>query len=156
MHISYSFFVYYFTSFLIKNKVKKRMNLLILCYLIVGVGNLMFSEIFFNGNSILSSTLGTLIVLFSIFLFFFDLLKSNKILALKKYLPIYISVGVFVNNVALTPLAIFSQYFIFTNELFINIKAAIVPIANVIMYGLFTIGFLVCSKSKNNSNKLKI
>ena len=156
MLISYSFFIYYFTSFLIKNKVKHRMHLLIFCYLIVGVGNLMVSKIFFNGSSILSSTLGTLIVLFSIFLFFFDLLKSDKILILTKYLPIYIAVGVLVNNIALTPMAIFSQYFIFNNELFINIKAALVPIVNVIMYGLFTIGFLKCSKNKNNCNELRI
>ena len=156
MLISYGFFFYYFTSFLMKNKVKQRMNLLIFCYLIFGVGNLICSEIFFNGNSILSSTVGTLIVLFSIFLFFFDLLKSDKILILTKYLPIYISVGVLVNNIALTPMAIFSQYFIFNNELFINIKAAIVPIVNVIMYGLFTIGFLKCSKNKNNCNELRI
>ena len=66
MLISYGFFFYYFTSFLMKTKVKQRMNLLIFCYLIFGVGNLICSEIFFNGNSILSSTVGTLIVLFSI------------------------------------------------------------------------------------------
>jgi len=94
--------------------------------------------------------------LFSIFLFFFDLLKSDRIFILTKYLPIYIAVGVLVNNIALTPMAIFSQYFIFNNELFINIKAAIVPIVNVIMYGLFTIGFLKCSKNKNNGNELGI
>lgn len=151
MLISYSFFVYYFTSFLMKSKIKQRMKLMILFYLIIGIGNLIFSDIFFNGYSIFSSTSGTLIVLFSIFIFFFDLLKRDIVLSLKKHLPIYIAVGVLVYNLTVTPTDIFSQYFEPENDLYVKLSGFITIGANIIMYTTFIIGFLVCAKNKKEN-----
>lgn len=149
--ISFSFFIYYFSSFLINSKIKKWIKYLIVIYLITSTINLIFSNIFFNGYSIFTTVVGTIIVLFSIFLFYFDLLKSEEIIDLKKYLPVYISVGVLVYNLCVTPADIFSQYFNSDNDLYVKFSGLILITANVFMYITFIIGFLVCAKKEEET-----
>ena len=148
MIISFSFFIYYFNSFLISYKSKKWMQYLIVLYLITGIINLIFSDVFFNGYSIFTTVVGTLIVLVSIFLFYFDLLKSEKIIDLKKHLPVYISIGVLVYNLCVTPSDIFSQYFNPNNDIYVKLSGLILLTANIFMYSTFIIGFLVCAKKE--------
>jgi hypothetical protein len=149
--ISFSFFVYYIMSLLKSKAQKKTITLILYIYLIIGVLNLILSDVFFKEDSVFTAIAGTLLLLLVNVLFYFDLLKSNQILNLKKQLPIYISVGVLVFYLCVTPIDLFSQYFKRVNELFVNVKAIIYIIANIFMYTTFTIGFLVCAK-KNNSN----
>ena len=47
--ISFSFFIYYFNSFLVSSKIKKGIKYLIVLYIISGTINLMISDIFFIG-----------------------------------------------------------------------------------------------------------
>ena len=113
--------------------------------------NLILSDVFFKEDSVFTAIAGTLLLLLVNVLFYFDLLKSNQILNLKKQLPIYISVGVLVFYLCVTPIDLFSQYFKRVNELFVNVKAIIYIIANILMYTTFTIGFLVCAKNKKEN-----
>ena len=69
--ISFSFFIYYFNSFLVSNEIKKWIKYLIVLYMIASTINLMLSDIFFNGYSVFTTIVGTLIVLASIFNFYF-------------------------------------------------------------------------------------
>lgn len=149
--ISFSFFVYYIMSLLKSKAQKKTITLILYIYLIIGVLNLILSDVFFKEDSVFTAIAGTLLLLLVNVLFYFDLLKSNQILNLKKQLPIYISVGVLVFYLCVTPIDLFSQYFKRVNELFVNVKAIIYIIANILMYTTFTIGFLVCAKNKKEN-----
>jgi len=146
--VNYSFFQYFFISLLQKDKTKKILNFINIAYVIIGILILITSDTFFIRDSIYTVALGTILLLFVIILFYFDLLKSNKIINFKKYLPIYISIGVLVFNVCTTPLSIFSIYFERINELFVNIKINIYLFANIFMYSTFILGFILCTKKK--------
>ncbi len=148
--VNFSFITYYFMSLLKSKTQKKVITLMIYIYIIIGVFNLILNDVFFKEDSIFTAIAGTLLLLLVNVLFYFDLLKSNQLLNLKKYLPIYVSVGVLVFYLCTTPIDLFSQYFKRVNELFVNVKAIIYLIANIFMYTTFTIGFLVCAKKNNN------
>lgn len=151
---SYSFFIYYFRSFLHKAKEKKVLKISTFLFLVLGSINLLYSGVFFKDYSLFSTIIGSLLVLISVILFYFNILKSDKIINLKKHLPIYISIGVLVFNLSITPLDIFSKYFSEENRLFIEIKTNILIFANIFMYTAFIIGFLVCAKKKTKLKPL--
>ncbi len=146
--VDYSFFLYFFTSLLKKNKIKKTLNIINIVYVIIGTLILIASDTFFIRDSIYTVTLGTILLLFAIILFYFDLLKSDKIINFKKYLPFYISIGLLGFNMCTTPLSIFSIYFERINELFVNVKINIYLFANIFMYFTFILGFIICTKKK--------
>ncbi len=144
--LSFNFFLYYFSSFLKRNSMRKIFNILIVSFLFSGLINLSLSDIFFNGYSIYTQVIGTLLILFSIILFYFDLLKSDQIISLKKILPVYISIGVLVYILIGTPLGIYSEYFTSENDLYVKLKGFMLVAINIFMYTFFIIGFLVCAK----------
>ena len=149
--INYSFLIYYFGSLLSSIKIKKILMILILFFIIISVTILIFSDVFFKSDSIFTSVIGSLLLLISIILFYFELLKSNKVLVLKKYLPVYISVGLVFFHLCVTPIQIYSNFFKSENELYVIFRTNILLIANIFMYTTFIIGFLVCSKKEEET-----
>ncbi len=152
--ISFSFFGYYFTTLLHSDKLKKKFLFINILYLIVGVINLIVSDIFFKGNSVYTSIAGTILFLSIIIFFYFDLLQSDIILDIKKHLPIYISIGVLVYFLCLTPLDIFSQYYKTANKIYVKLRSNIFLFANIFMYSTFIIGFLVCAKGTQDKKEI--
>ena len=152
--IMYSFFIYYFGSLLISVKTKSIFKKLSFLFIVVSILNLIFSGVFFKSSSVFISIIGSLLLLIVIIYFYFDLLKTDKIINLKKYLPIYISIGILIFILCETPLSIFSQYFKTINKSFIVLKTNILLLVNIIMYGTFITGFIITAKS--NSNKEEI
>ncbi len=102
----------------------------------------------FNEYIITNIFLGTLLLLGCIAIYFQQLLLSDKILYFSKDLIFYISVGVIVWNLCVTPIYIYDKYFTTENEEFILLYAAILRYCNIFMYLLFAIGFIVCSQPK--------
>ncbi|MCW8981918.1 MAG: hypothetical protein OQJ83_11085, partial [Altibacter sp.] len=82
-------------------------------------------------------------------LFYFELLRSDMLLQLKHFLPLYISAGVLVFNLCVTPIDIFSEYFK-NNTFLVELKVYVYLYANIFMYSSFIIGFIVCSKKKRS------
>lgn len=153
--ISYSFFIYYFISYLTNEYYKKIAKYVIGLYVISGISYIIISNTFFTAYSIFSITVGSLLLLISIILFYLDVLKSDEIIKLKRYLPIYISIGVLFFNLCVVPLQLFSKYFKAINELYVNISSFISLIGNVFMYSAFIIGFLMCTpKRKTKQQKV--
>jgi len=152
--ISFSFFGYYFITLLHSDKLKKKFLFINILYLIVGVINLIVSDIFFKGNSVYTSIAGTILFLSIIIFFYFDLLQSDIILDIKKHLPIYISIGVLVYFLCLTPLDIFSQYYKTANKIYVKLRSNIFLFANIFMYSTFIIGFLVCAKGTQDKKEI--
>ena len=137
----------YFLYYINNKSFKSVAKITLVLYLLSSIYFQFIRTSFFENSSYVVIA-GTFIFLGVIFQFFYELLKSDLILQLKTYLPMYVAVGVFVFNVANAPLAIFSDYFNVStgNFLFVKLQVYIVLISNLFMYSCFIIGFLVCSK----------
>ncbi len=150
--LSFSFFTLYFISF-VKNKYWKIIFLvLIISFIVVSETIIISTGSFFETTPIFVSIIGTLLLFFSVALFYFELLRSDLLLQLKRFLPFYISVGVLVFNLCITPIDILSQYFSIEdgNELFVKLHLNVLFYANIFMYSTFTFGFLICSRRKKS------
>lgn len=148
--VSFSFFVYYFRSFIKSKKTRLLLKVLIFFFIFSSIINLLFSEVFFVGYSQYVTLTGTLLLFFSVVLFYFELLRSDFLLQLKQFLPIYISVGVLLYNLCVTPIDIFSNYFSAGNDYFVKLKNDVYLYANIFMYVTFIVGFIVCSRRKKS------
>ncbi len=146
----YVFYCKYFINHSNDLKIKKILNVITIIFLFSAVLNLIFSDVIFDKASNFNSIWGTIISILCIALFYFDLLKSDKVLKLKYYLPIYISIGVLVFNLLVTPIDVFSAYFNKENNNYFKLKGTVLLGVNIVMYGLFTMGFLVCARKENN------
>ena len=152
--ISFSFLIYYFKSILSDKKFKKRMGFVNLIYVLGSIIYLFISKDFFTNYSIFTLIVGSLLVTVNILLFYFRLLKTDKVLNLKIYLPIYISFGALFFYLCTIPLELFSVYFKAVNELYVNIRTNVILIANIFMYGTFITGFIVCAKDNNKTEEI--
>ncbi len=151
--ISSSFLVYYFKNFIDNNKIKRVLYYCIIGLFISSIIALIISGKLFITYSTFSTVVGTILVLISIIYYYFSLLKSDEVINLKKQLPVYISIGVLVFNLCITPIDIFSQYFKRVNKLYVAIRINLLLIANIFMYTTFVIGFLVCVKKDNKKDE---
>lgn len=150
--LSFSFLTLYFTSFL-KNKYWKSFFLVSTIGFIIVSGIIIISNgTFFKSPSKFVTITGTLLLFFSVVLFYFELLRSDLLLQLKRFLPFYISVGVLIFNLCTTPIDILSQYFSIAdgNELFVKLHINVLLFANIFMYSTFIFGFVICSKKKKS------
>lgn len=150
---SYSFLVLYFASFLRNNILKKIFALLVAFFIFLSIGFYIYTDNFFKSTSQFVSIIGALLLFFSVTLFYFELLRSDLLLQLKRFLPFYLSVGVLVFHLCVTPVEILSQYFNLEggNELFVKLQVNVLLYANLFMYATFILGFIVCSKKKKSS-----
>jgi hypothetical protein len=138
------FYTYYFGQF-IKSKIQRViLKLLAVLFVISSIVNLAISGVFFIEDSEYVYLVGTFLVFFSITLFYFELLKSDMLLNLKRYLPFYISIGVLVFSLCMTPISLFSEYFNQENSEFVKLQSHLILYSNLFMYTFFIIGFYIC------------
>lgn len=116
-------------------------------FIVFAILNLLFSGVFFISNSAFTSIVGTLILLVLICLYYFEILKSNRILNFYKDLPFYVSVAMLFWHLVVTPLFIYSIYFTLKSPEFVSLHMIILMISNFILYGTLIAGFLVCRKN---------
>jgi uncharacterized protein YneF (UPF0154 family) len=147
---SAAFLTFYFSE-LIKNVFwKSVLKYLIIFFVITSIINLMISGVFFTEDSKYVNLLGAFMTFFSITLFYFELLRSDLLLNLKRYFPLYVSIGVLVFSLCMTPLSIFSDYFNEENEQFVRLQSHLILYANLFMYLFFIIGFYICRKKSSS------
>lgn len=148
--LSFAFYVYYFRSYIKKGLWRKTFNYLIVSYVVFSILNLMVSDIYLKGFSKFSTIVGSLLVFSTVVVFYFEILKTDAILNLKRFLPLYISVGILVFNFCITPIDIFSEYFESKNHFYVRFKANIYLFANIFLYSTYIIGFIICSRKKKS------
>jgi len=147
--LSFSFFIYYFRSFLRAASWRLLLAGFLVFFIVSSILSFFITDTFFTSYSQFVSLVGTLLLAISIVLFYFELLRSDILLQLKRFLPLYISVGVLVFNLCITPVDIFSEYFK-NNTFLVELKVYVYLYANIFMYTSFIIGFIVCSKKKRS------
>lgn len=149
--VAYSFYPLFFSYFIQKEGWKIFLRMLSLVFVTASIVNLLLTDVFFVGESKFINLFGTLVLFISIVLFFFELLRSNLILNLKRFLPIYLTTGILVFNLCMTPLTIFSEYFNSENALFMDLQVHLILYSNIFMYSIFILGFYICSRKKKSS-----
>jgi len=153
MLVGVLFYMNYFAAYIHSKKTKKVLFITTLIYVLSALINLYVSDIYFKGASAFTLIVGTILLLITVILFYFDLLKTDKIFNIKKYLPFYVSIGILIFYVCITPLYAFPKYFNALNDLYVNLRTNVLLFANIIMYGTFITGFLICAKSNTKKEE---
>lgn len=148
--VSFIFLSFYFVSFLKSKTAKNVFKILTGSFLFTSIISFFLSDDFFGTSSVFVSITGTLLILCVILYFYFELLRSDLILKILHFLPFYVSIGVLVFNLTVTPVDLLSKYFTTAegNEIFVSLYLNVYLFANFFLYLSFIIGFIVCSKKR--------
>ncbi len=149
--ISYWFYITYFRWQLKNASHIKIINTLLVCFLLSSALNLAFSGVYFTQYSVFTNFSGVAVLLLSVGLFYSELLRSDRILKFNVLLPFYVSVGVVIFYMCLIPILIFNKYYKFDiSQEFVDLHRTILRAANVFMYGVFILGFILCPRKKSS------
>lgn len=146
--ISFGVFMYYFTSLISSAFIRKIFFGITLFFILGCVLYFLQDDNFFRTTSGIIIFSSTILLLLVIIFFYYSLLNNNRVINLKKYLPIYISVGVLVFNLCVSPIDLFLHFFNSFNKDFVTFRSIVSLVSNIIMYGTFMAGFILCSKKK--------
>ncbi len=150
--ISVIFYTWYFIFNINSKSIKKKLAILSVFYFVSSIISFFLVKgQFFKSYSTYCLILGSLLILLSVLLYFFEVFKSDIILNFNKSIPFYISIGTLIFHLTVTPLLIYSKYYITSlNPEFVKIYTNILTGANIIMYTCYSFGFIVCFR-KNKS-----
>lgn len=149
--LTFAFYPIYFSTYLINKKLIVGIKIATIIYIVSAIISLFIGDTFFEEDSKFVNLAGSMLMFFSIASFYFDLLRSNLILNLKYFLPLYISIGLLIFYICVTPLSVLSRYFNAENGIFVRFQVLVVLISNILMYTTFIIGFMICSNKKKLS-----
>src|SRR5690606_14534640 len=146
--ITFLIFYIFFTNQLQNKKNKRIFKFITVIFVFTAILNLILTDIFFEKSSAYSFIMGTFILITLIFVYYFELLKSDKILYFYKSLVFYISVGLLLWYVTITPIFIFNKYFTSASPEFVELHSIILNISNYFLYCMFITAFIICSSNK--------
>jgi uncharacterized membrane protein len=149
--VSSVFLTVYFSLYVKSKLWKKFVKILSIAFAISSILHFCFTDVFFIEDSKYVNLVGTFMVFMSVVFFYFEILRTDVLLNLKRYLPVYISIGVLVFYLCMTPLSIFSEYFNQENATFVALQSHLVLYSNLFMYSFFILGFYICSRTKKYS-----
>ena len=152
--LEFIFFILYFRYYIKSHYWKNNIKIAVIVFVITSILNLLLTDVFFRSYSQITIIFGTLLLLITVFRFYFELLNSDDILNIKRYLPLYVSIGILIFYLCFSPLSIYSNYYNKENKLFMKVFSNGLLFANLFKYLIFSLGFLVCSKKKKNNNEL--
>jgi uncharacterized membrane protein YfcA len=134
---------------LIDNKFDKRViKFSVIIYIIFSLFYFGFTRGFFIKSLPYNFLLETLIVFLYVMLHFKQLLRSEKILVFYKSPYFYLSSGLLLWYLCVTPLFIFNTYFNEVNTNFLEFRSFYLLIANIFLYLCYTFGFLYTIRYK--------
>ncbi|MBL4724223.1 MAG: hypothetical protein JKY73_02275 [Lutibacter sp.] len=139
---------FYLFFFLSRLKHKLRRNILkglLLFFLVYSIIEVLFFGDFLNIFMIRNAIVGSLFIMISVLLFFYELLMSDKILNLKESMFYWIGLGVLLFNVGFIPAFVISEFISFGYAYRI-----ITFTLNLFMAGCFITGFIVSEKEFNS------
>jgi len=105
-----------------------------------------YSGIFFSQYPLYSTVAGALYLMVLILMYHKELMESFRILNFYSNIVFYISIGMLVWHAMVTPLFIYSKYYLRSSPEFVDLHSTILQWANVFLYGIIILGFWVCRK----------
>ena len=131
----------YFLMQLKSIRMKKVLLILVWIFIITSTLSYFYGDAFFIGTSPYAYIFGAFLISFSIGVYYLELIRSERILKFYDELALYISIGLLLYKLSITPLFIFQRY-LSGNEDFTDIYGQILRVANIFMYSVFVFGFL--------------
>lgn len=149
MLLGYIIYISFFLSQLNNTGTIKILQLITVLFVIITIINFIFSGLFFTGYSTFVTFGGSLILLISIGVYFYKVLRSDKILDFYNDLPFYVGVGSLIWHLCITPLILYNKYGIMNaNPEFVQVYMKILTLMNVILYSLIAVGFIIMGRKK--------
>jgi len=146
---SFLFYTSFFKWFLNSDKTIKILNGLSVVYAIGSVIYLFVKGGFFEAYSLFTLLAGTALVLLSIFLYYYEIIKGDNLLEINKSLPFYVSLGALFFHICSAPVLIYSIYYRESfNPEFETVFRIVLYGSGFILYSSYIIGFIICSKKK--------
>ncbi len=150
--LTYTFYAWYFLKHLISKNNKKIILYAIFIFNIITIADFMFGGVFFIGYSQLMNLFGLIFIMIVLSMYYYEILKSDRILNITHTLPFYISIGVLLYFISVTPLMLSSQYIKPEEIVFTTYYRLILNYANYFLYGIIIFGIVKCywfNKSQN-------
>lgn len=151
--IEYLVYIIFFFNQLKSSGFKKIMRYIAFLFIPAMILNLIFSGVYFEAYSQFTSLLSTFMYVTLILRYFYEMLQSEEILYFYRSMPFYISTGVLLWYLAITPFIIYSKYYERPNMEFVEIQRLTFFIMNIFFYSWFIFGFIFCS-SKRETDKV--
>ncbi len=142
--LAYMFYTWYFFKQLISSKKKSIVIYSMITFNIITIFDFIFGEIFFIGYSQLMNLFGLILIVMVLCMYYYEILTSDRILEITHKLPFYISVGVLLYFISITPLFLSSQYIKSEEIVFTKYYRLILSYANYFLYGIIIFGIVKC------------
>ena len=147
--VSYWFYISFFKWNLTNLRFKQVLNILTIVFLVISISYLLVTDVFFKSHTAFPMIFGTLIVVTSVFFYFFEMLKSEKILEFNNNLIFYIAIGAIVFHLCVPPLFIYSSFYSRKISIeFVKIRQIILYSTIIFTYTCYIIGFAICISRK--------
>lgn len=124
-------------------------------YLIYSIVLILLGSDIFQAYNVPILLVGAIWISVSVGIYLYDLLTSDKILHFKRNLFFYVFTGILIYFLIVQPINIYSIYFLKANPDFINLFTSVLRYANVFLYGMYVIGFMVVIFNKTENRELK-
>ncbi|QKX07293.1 hypothetical protein HN014_21055 [Aquimarina sp. TRL1] len=144
------FLMYYFKKNIKSEEVSKIVKGLMLFYFVFTICCIVFKNSFLENIYSVPYILGPIFIFISVMLYFFEILKSNKILYFHKELPFYIAIGSMIFNLVVTPLFIYKEYYSSENPDFNTLRMFLLYCSIIFLNSIYILGFYICFR-KNKS-----
>lgn len=141
--VSFSFFIFWYFTILNKSINKKILLIAVVFFYGVTIYEFCFLDWMVTNKYTLIS--GAIVIIIGSFLYFSEILKSNKILNIKEDLRFWIGTGLLLFNVGYIPIEIFKEIFNAHNE----VRIIILICLNVILYTCYSLGFIWAKKEES-------
>lgn len=149
--INFFFYTLFFVFYIRSKRIKKLIKSLLIFYLVSSIANIFIADILFSKLSTYSFVSGSILLLFTVLYYFYEIIQDDQILTFKTSFTFYVAIGALVFHLCVTPLFIYSIYFDEKhNPLFVKIYLTTLTLTNIFMYTCYIFGFIVCLK-KNKS-----
>lgn len=146
-NIAKTYFIAGYCYFLLRKigntRITSYLKWAIFVFLAYAVYNMFFSGEFFVRYITKTFTLGTFLVITSVFAYFYDILISDRVLDFHKNLFFYMALGILVWYLVIPPTEIYVDYFTAENAFFIEVFATVLRYANIFLYVIFILGFYI-------------
>lgn len=143
--VKFAVFYTFFIRQLHNRKSKRIFKWITVFFVISAIINLFLTDVFFYQSSSYTYITGAFILMTLIFVYYFELLKSDRILFFYKSLVFYISVGLLLWHVTITPLFIYNKYFTSASPEFVRMHSTILNFSNYFLYGVYIMAFIFCT-----------
>ncbi|MGY5850569.1 hypothetical protein [Salegentibacter sp. F14] len=150
-----SCYAYFIQSEILNAKLKSLIRIVTGLYLLYAASLILLGSDIFTAYNLPILLVGAIWILISIGGYLYDLLTSDKILHFNKNMFFYVFTAILIHFLIVQPLNIYSVYFSKSNPDFINLFAFVLRYANIFLYGMYIIGFMVLIFNKTREQSIE-